>query len=61
MANATTTKSTKAETSYQDRPKGEERCDGCTMFVAPGSCTAVEGKIVPQGWCDLYEPKGKAE
>jgi hypothetical protein len=25
------------------------------MFVAPHGCTAVEGKISPTGWCEIFE------
>jgi hypothetical protein len=39
---------------YADRPHGE-RCDECTMFRGPLSCSAVSGVIDPGGWCKLFE------
>lgn len=42
---------------YQDKPKGNERCDNCTHFCAGpkpsamGTCAIVKGSIDPQGWC----------
>jgi len=44
---------------YQEKPKGPQECDNCLQFVAPGSCTLVEGKINPKGWRQLYAPKPK--
>jgi hypothetical protein len=43
--------------SYQDKPKGTQRCDGCSLFQAPKSCKVVEGDVSPQGWCSLFSPK----
>jgi hypothetical protein len=43
--------------SYQDKPKGTQRCDGCTLFQAPKSCKVVDGEISPQGWCSLFAAK----
>lgn len=54
-------KSTKAAADYQDEPKGREHyCAVCTMFRAPDSCTSVEGKISPHGWCRFFEAKVRA-
>ena len=50
-------KTSKASVSYQNEPRGGERCDKCAMFVKPNGCTLVMGHILPQGWCVEYEPK----
>lgn len=42
---------------YQDTPKGEQRCDNCSLFEAPSSCKTVDGTIAPQGWCMVYAKK----
>ncbi len=47
----------KKEVQYQDTPKGADRCDGCSLFIAPASCKTVEGDISPAGWCMLYKAK----
>ena len=52
------TKATQAEARYIPRSrKPDERCAICTMFRAPQSCTAVEGKIAAAGWCRYFERK----
>lgn len=43
--------------AYQDKPKDNQRCDGCTNFQAPNACKLVEGEISPQGWCSLFTKK----
>ena len=43
--------------SYQDKPKGAQRCDGCSSFQPPNGCKMVEGAISPQGWCSLFTKK----
>jgi hypothetical protein len=50
------TKASQSEAAYQDQPKGDQRCDGCTKFEPPTGCKVVEGRISPQGWCKYYEP-----
>lgn len=52
-------KITKSQASYQDKPKGEQQCDGCAHFMSPDSCNLVEGKISRTGWCSLYAAKPK--
>jgi len=42
---------------YQDTPKGDQRCDNCSLFEAPNSCKTVEGTISPEGWCMVYAKK----
>ena len=49
-------KSSKAEADYQGTPKGKDRCATCSMYQPPMSCSSVEGKISPQGWCTYYKP-----
>jgi hypothetical protein len=39
---------------YQTTPKGDRRCDGCSLFVAPKACKNVAGEISPEGWCILW-------
>ena len=48
---------TQKAAGYQPTPKGDQRCDGCSLFVAPGSCKLVAGDISPSGWCRLYVKK----
>ena len=50
-------KMSQADAKYQNSPKGSEKCSGCGLFQAPEACNAVEGKISPEGWCQLYSPK----
>ena len=52
-------KISKDQAKYQDKPKDQQRCDGCAHFLAPDSCKLVEGKINPSGWCTLYAAKPK--
>lgn len=40
--------------AYQATPKGEQRCDNCTLFQAPDACKSVNGAISPVGWCKLW-------
>jgi hypothetical protein len=48
----------KAQAKYQDQPKGDQKCGGCTHFI-PGSnsCRLVEGTISADGWCMLWAMK----
>jgi hypothetical protein len=39
---------------YQDTPKADRQCDGCSLFVAPNACKNVAGEISPKGWCILW-------
>jgi hypothetical protein len=48
---------TKQAAGYQATPKGDQRCDGCSLFQAPASCKFVAGDISPSGWCRLYVKK----
>ena len=49
----------KIKVQYQNGPRGKQKCSGCTMWVPPNKCTAVEGMISNEGWCNLYEKAGK--
>jgi hypothetical protein len=51
---------TKAQYKYQAKPgpKGQ-KCSGCALFKAPGSCQLVKGKIAPGGYCIAFAPKAK--
>jgi hypothetical protein len=42
---------------YQDTPKGDQKCSGCSLFKAPDSCTLVDGTISPEGWCRFWVKK----
>ena len=48
-----------AQTSvaYQEKPKGAQRCDGCSLFQPPNTCKVVDGQVSPQGWCSLFTAK----
>jgi hypothetical protein len=51
-------KVSKAQAKYQDKPKGDQNCAKCLHFVAADStCKVVEGKVSPQGWCQLWAAK----
>jgi hypothetical protein len=44
----------KTAVNYQNTPKGDRQCSGCSLFVAPHSCKNVAGDISPTGWCVLW-------
>ena len=50
-------KASQKSVKYQDTPKGDARCENCTLFEAPNSCKTVEGTISPEGWCMVYVKK----
>lgn len=52
-------KISKAQAKYQDKPMGEQKCEGCAHFMAPDSCKLVEGMVSPSGWCSLYVARPK--
>jgi hypothetical protein len=51
-------KLSKEDAKYQDMPKGQQSCAGCVHFESPNSCSVVQGKISPSGWCQRYSAKG---
>ncbi len=50
-------KTAKTAVAYQDTPKGDHKCDNCSLFQAPDQCKSVEGPVSPQGWCKIWIPK----
>ena len=46
------------DAGYQQMPKGDQSCSNCSLFVAPDSCSLVDGPINPQGWCRYHQNKG---
>jgi len=47
-----------ADATYQGTPKGDQHCGGCINFQPPNACKFVQGDISPNGWCQLFTPKG---
>ncbi len=47
-------KQDKSEVQYQDSPKNGQKCSQCRWFQQPDGCKVVNGKISPEGWCNLY-------
>jgi hypothetical protein len=48
-------KLSKQDAAYQDTPRDDHLCSGCTQFQPPQSCNVVDGEISPRGWCKLFE------
>ena len=48
-------KASKTTAKYQDEPHGNEKCSNCNMWRPPNGCTAVKGKISPDGWCKWHQ------
>lgn len=48
-------KMSQADVNYQDRPKAGNKCINCTMWRDPNRCSAVTGKISPNGWCNIFQ------
>jgi hypothetical protein len=44
----------KTAVNYQNTPKGDHQCSGCSLFVPPNACKNVAGDISPNGWCLLW-------
>lgn len=51
---AAQSKLSQADSGYQSRPNGGQRCELCANWQAPGSCKVVTGPISPSGWCSLF-------
>lgn len=47
-------KAPKAKANYRPGSPAK-RCADCSMFQPPSACSAVKGKISPQGLCDYFE------
>lgn len=58
MTTSASAKTSQKEAMYQDKPKGSSKCSGCVQFEEPKSCKVVDGDISPEGWCQLFTPKG---
>lgn len=54
---AASSKMSQKAVNYQPTPKGNQRCDNCSLWLPPSSCKLVEDPIAPSGWCVLYKPK----
>jgi len=50
-------KASKEAMKYQDKPNGDQRCSNCSQFVAPASCSVVDGTINPNGYCIAWVKK----
>ena len=50
-------KMTQPAASYQDSPKNDQQCDGCSLFQTPNSCRIVDGTVSPSGWCKFWVKK----
>jgi hypothetical protein len=58
VGRAQTSKLSKTQAKYQDKPRGDQSCAKCLHFLAAdSSCKLVEGKVSPQGWCQLWAAK----
>jgi len=42
---------------YQTHPRGIARCERCSIFRSPHSCTKVAGDISPRGWSKYFDWK----
>jgi hypothetical protein len=49
-----------AEALYQQQPKGQQRCEICLQFDAPGKCKIVQAPINPKGWCQFFAARENA-
>ena len=50
-------KSSQSSVAYQAGPKGNQRCDNCSLWQPPSACKTVDGEVAPTGWCKIYIPK----
>jgi hypothetical protein len=48
------------EAQYQQKPKGQQRCEICLQFEAPNKCKIVQGAINPKGWCQFFAARENA-
>ncbi len=51
---------TKDETDYNVATDPAMSCGKCTSFVAPASCSIVQGTISDQGTCKAFTPGANA-
>ncbi len=45
---------TKDDVAYQAHPRGSMRCNNCNVFLPPDECNSVQGKVSPNGWCNIW-------
>ncbi len=50
-------KSSKKDVEYRGKPKGNQRCTNCALFVKPNKCKNVKGSVSPLGWCNIWVKK----
>jgi hypothetical protein len=50
----------KPDAKYQDKPKGQQRCEICLNFQPPSTCKIVQGPVTRHGWCQLFAAKENA-
>ncbi len=48
------------EAKYQDKPKGQQRCEICVNFQPPDQCRFVQGPISRNGWCQFFAARENA-
>lgn len=50
----------KSKANYQREPNRNQKCSKCSYYIPDkngnclGACVRVEGKILPNGWCEYY-------
>ena len=55
----------RAMVDYMERPHGEQRCAGCSHYLASAlagpQCDLVAGRIAPHGWCARFTVPATAD
>lgn len=53
----------RTQLKYQSTPKGNQKCSGCSLFIAgktptaDGTCKVITGTISPNGWCTAFSQR----
>ena len=53
----------RTQLKYQATPKGNQKCSGCSLFIAgktataDGTCKVITGSISPNGWCTAFSKR----
>jgi hypothetical protein len=53
----------RTQLQYQATPKGNQKCSGCSLFIAgksstaDGTCKVITGPISPNGWCTAFSQR----
>jgi hypothetical protein len=53
----------RTQLKYQATPKGNQKCLGCSLFIAgktptaDGTCKVITGPISPNGWCTAFSQR----